>query len=80
MGDALPEGALLRVGDGYRLEASMSRERDRPSSGEGDLDRTERDDADEGGVERGEEAADNVRGVDVIAPSMMALNSYAVGQ
>jgi hypothetical protein len=44
MGETLPEGAVLELGDGYRLDASKVR---RGDGGGGELERTER--GEEGG-------------------------------
>jgi len=53
VGDALPEGMALELGDGYRFETSMVTGEE---GSDGDLDRTER--GDEGGEEGGEEGGD----------------------
>lgn len=82
MGDALPEGAALELGDGYLLQASMALGRDRAGRGDGDLDRTERGD-EEGGVDRsdsGEDGTDDVWGVDRVAPSILRRLIYIVGK
>ena len=75
MGDALPEGAALEVGEGYLLEASIFGRRDwEDGGGDGDLDRTERGEEDDR-LERsdsGEEGTDvGDRGVD---PDRFALS------
>lgn len=81
-GEALPEGAALELGDGYRLHASMARYGDRARGGEGDLERTDRGD-EEGAVERsdsGEDGVDDVRGADQDTPSILGELDYAIGK
>jgi len=72
MGDALPEGAALELGDGYLLYAPMAPDRDRAGNGDGDLDRTDR--GEEAGVGRSDSGDDGTGdgwGVDRVAPSMV---------
>jgi hypothetical protein len=61
MGDALPEGIVLELGEGYLFETSNATGDD---GSEGDWDKTER--GEQGGDEGGDEGGDDVRKVVIL--------------